>query len=144
MVFDVEAVFGKARVEEDDLIAGIENRFEDNVDGARRARGHQHVICGESDAGASGQAAGDRGSDFGEAGVRHVAATARAVLRDDTAEYRNRRRRWLDVGIADREIEDVVRAAFLAELDSDLEHAPDPGGTFQLRGDGAGDRQARL
>jgi hypothetical protein len=70
--------------------------------------------------------------------------TARAVLRDHTPECRNHRRRWLDVGIADREIEDVVRAALLAELDSYLEYAPEPGGSFQLRGDGAGDRQARL
>ena len=50
MVGDVKAVLGKKRSQDDDFIAGVENRFEEYVAGTGRARGHEDIVGGEGNA----------------------------------------------------------------------------------------------
>ena len=144
MVLDVEAVLGEVGAEHDHLVAGVEDGFEDRVDGAGGAVGHQEVVAGEGDAGALGEAPRDRRADLRVAGVRHVAVAARAVFRDDAAQRGDHGFGRLDVGVADGEIEDILGAALPAELHAGLKHAANPGGALHLLGDRVGDLHMRI
>jgi hypothetical protein len=57
------------------------------------------------------------------------------VLRNHAAERSDHLRGRLDFGIAQGEVENVLRTALLAELDADFEHPSDPGGALYLFGD---------
>ena len=72
------------------------------------------------------QPLGDGRADLGKTGVGHVAVAARAVFRHHAPQGRDHRLGRLHVGIAQREVEDVLGAALVAKLDADLEHAADP------------------
>jgi hypothetical protein len=56
-----------------------------------------------------------------------------ATTRRNASEHRGRR---LDIGIAQRKIEDRIGPALALQPHAFLEHAANPGGVFELLGDG--------
>jgi len=75
----------------------------------------------------------------GKPGVGHVGVTARPVLRHHTPQGRDHGLRRLDIRIAQREIENVLRSALPAQANAFFEHAPYPRRMLHLILNGFGD-----
>src|SRR5712691_9239901 len=76
------------------------------------------------------------------AGVGHVGVQVASVALEHAPRGGQHGCRRLDLGIAQREIEDLVGAALLLEARALLEHPPDPRRLRQIVGDGPGDDHA--
>src|SRR6266568_5725976 len=78
-------------------------------------------------------------ADARMARVRHVGVQVGRVTVEHAPGGSQDGRRRLDLGIAQREVEDLVGAALLLEPGALLEHATDPRRFRQILGDGPGD-----
>lgn len=138
VILDVEKVLGEIGGQDDDLVTGVEQRFEQRVDSSGRSHGHDDVFAREGNAGARGEPSGHLRADRREAGVGHV-TVASAVFGGHPAKRLEDHLRRVYFRVAQRVVEDVLRPSFLAKLDADLEHPANPGRVLHLLGDGSGD-----
>lgn len=136
MVRDVELVLGEERHQYDDFVAGIENRLQNHVACARGADSHEDVFRGKILARLSLKFLCDGLADLHVARIWHVAMRARTIAGGNAPQRIDDRRRRLDIRVAKRKIEDGIGSAFTFEPNAFLEHAPNPGGVFELAGDG--------
>ena len=96
-----------------------------------RTHRHEHVIGRVREAGCRASRAAIVAARP-EAGVVHVAVTPRPVSFAPPRSASSTLRRRIQIRIAQREIEDVLRAALRLQARAFLEHAADPGGPLQL------------
>ena len=136
MVGDIELVLGKAGRQYEHLIAGVENRLQNHIACARGADRHEDVLAREAQAGLSPQLIGDGLAYIGVARVRHIAVRAGKVAGHNSPQRGQYGGRRLNIGIAQRKIEDRVGPALALHPYAFLEHAPNPGGVIELLGDG--------
>jgi len=126
VILDIEPVLGEVRHKHHHFVAGIEHRFEHGVERAARTHGHDDVPGVVRKARSLREPARDDFAHLGIARVRHVAVTARPVFRRDAGQRRRHLFRGLHLGIAQREIKDVFRAALCPETVAFLKHPADP------------------
>ena len=132
MVLNVKLIFGKEGNQDDDLVAGIEQRLEHHVDGARCSDRHEDVIRGVSQARLPGELPGNHFPHRGEARIGHVGVAAGPIPINHPPQRRDHLFRWFAVGIPQGEIKNVLFPALPFHPGANLEHAPDPGGVFHL------------
>ena len=126
MVVEVEVVLDKVGGEQDDLLAGVEQGLEDDVEAAGGAAGHQHVTPGDGHPLLGRHPCRQGLPHPGVAAVRHVAVGARALVDGDPADDLGELRRRRQIGVAEAEIADIVRPEFGLHSCPFLEHLADP------------------
>jgi hypothetical protein len=100
VVGDVELVLGKVGQQDDDFVAGVEDRLQNYVASAGRADGHKDVFGGEGQAGFLLELAGDGLAGFRVASIGHVAVRAGAIGGHNAAQGIQHRDGRLEIGIA--------------------------------------------
>ena len=123
---DVVVILKEVGADADDLVAGVQKRGHGDAEAARRADGHDDVVLGVVRAEALVEGVRDGLAHLGIAGVGRVAVDVHGVLvRDDVdngvLDGLGRR----EVGVADREVEDVLGAELLGEALAFLKHGAD-------------------
>ncbi len=126
VIVDVEPVLHEVGPRDDDFIPGIENGLEDAVEGPSGAAGHHDVPRRYPHALVLGEVLGHRLARFRIAGVGHVAVKAGGRIAHQLFDHPLELRRWLQVGVADAEVEDPVTSVDLGKPRSFFEHLPDP------------------
>ena len=111
---------------------GFEDRAEHDVQPAGGAARDDHLLGGERHLLLLGQVLGQALARGGQSRVGHVAQGQGLIHRvgqtpERAADLGHRRQ----IGIAQREIADLVGPVFLLELDPGLEHPPNPGGVLE-------------
>ena len=132
-VTDVGAVLDEVRRGTDHLVPGLQHRAEERDEPAGGAARQEDVARLDRDLLLGGDPARDRRAGGREAGVRAVAEPHRLHhLLGELAQDRGRGGRRRHVGVAEAEVEHVIGADALLQLDPRLEHAADPGGVLHL------------
>jgi len=136
VIGDIKLVLGEAGHQDDDFVAGVEDRLEDYVACARGADRHKNVFGRERKAGFSLEFSSDGLADPRIARIGHIAMRAGAVGGHHAAQRIKHRGGRFDIGIAEREIADRVGPALALQTHALLEHAPNPGSVLKLTGNG--------
>ena len=134
MVGDIKRVLGEAGHQDDDFVAGIEDRFEDHVACARGTDRHKNILGGERKASLSLEFSSDGLADPRIAGIGHIAMRAGTVGGHNAPQRIHHRGRRFHVGVAKRIIEDRIGPALALQPHAFLEHAANPGGVLELLG----------
>src|SRR5271157_592437 len=132
VVLNIKLILGKERNQEDDLVAGIEQRLEHYIDGARGSDGHEDVIGRVSKARLPRQFPGNDFPHRGEARIGHVGVAAGRIPIDRPSQRPDHLFRGFAVRVSQREIKDILFPALPFHSGANLEHSPDPGGVFHL------------
>ncbi len=127
MVVDVELVLHEIGGEDDYLFARVEYCLEHHVQCPSRAAGHDHVLGAHGEAGRFGDHFGHGRAGLRVSGVVHVSVHAWNGIGGQLRELLPELGRWLRVGVAEGEVEDVFGPVDLAQAFSFLKHFPDPG-----------------
>ena len=138
VVLRVERVLDEERRHRDHLVAGIQERLQHGVERGAGAHRHEHVVGRVRQPGGRPEPAGHRLAHARMAGVGHVGVQVELLAVEHAPGGGQHGRRRLDLGIAQREVEDLVRAALLLEPGAFLEHAANPRRLGQIVGDGPG------
>ena len=128
MILDVEDVLDEIGAEDDHFIAGIQKCLEQDVQSSTGAHGHYDVRSGPLHIGSISQMYGDLFTDFGPAGIGHVPVDSFLGSIDQITQFLDELRGRREVGIAEREIENLILAVDGLETVPLLEHLPDPRG----------------
>ena len=99
----------------------------DNIERRSRTHRHHNLVGAVRKPGLVRQRVGDGLPGFDVSGIGHVPVDSRRIVRGEAVQLFEELRRWFRNRIAQREIEDVLGAALLAELDAKLKHPADPG-----------------
>ena len=126
VIVDVIQIFPEVGRQDDDLVAGVEDGFEDDIGGGGGPAGHNDFGAGERQAGIGGQGSGHRLAGFGIAGVGHIAVHPRLGVFGQAAQFGVEFRRRLHHRIAQRQIEHVFRADARLKLQPLLEDPANP------------------
>ena len=143
VIAHVEGILGEKGRQQDDLVARVENRFQNDVAGGGRARGHAHLLSAKRQSDFPAQLVRDGRAHLGKPGVGHVAVAVRPAPVHHPAQGRQGQCGRLDLGVAQGEIKDVGLATLLLQARALLEHAPNPRSAFELLGDNLGDSHQR-
>jgi hypothetical protein len=139
VVLGVEDVLGEERGHRDDLVPGIQQGLQHDIERRPRAHRHEHVIGRVRQPRGRGEPLGDGLAHLRETGIGHVGVQVGRVAVEHAPRRGQHRGRRLDLGIAQREVEDPVGAELLLEPGALLEHAADPRRLLEIVGDGPGD-----
>jgi hypothetical protein len=140
VVLHVEAVFDEVRRRAEELVAGLDDRAEEGVDGPCRAAGEDQAVRGDADALFQGHVLGQGLAHGRVAEVGHVAEGERlgGFLGNVVQALAHAGGRW-QIRVAQAEVAHLVLAEFLLQLDARLEHAADPGRAFHVAFDLTGE-----
>src|SRR5438552_13748790 len=142
VVLGVERVLREEWRHREHLVAGVEQRLQHGVERGAGADGHEHVVGRVRQSGGAAQPRGHRLADARMASIGHVGVqVARVAVQHAPCRGQHRRRRF-DLRVAEREVEDLVGAAFGLEARALLEHAANPRRLLEIVGDGPGDDHA--
>ena len=126
VIVDVIQIFPEVGRQDDDLVAGVEDGFQDDIGGGGGPAGHNDFGAGERQAGIGGQGSGHRLAGVGIARVGHIAVHPRLGVFGQAAQFGVEFRRRLHHRIAQRQIEHVFRADPRLKLQPLLEDPPNP------------------
>ena len=127
MIVGVKFIFDKTGRRGDDLIAGIQDGLQGNVQCTRCTAGHQNFFIGDRCLLFFGQIIRHRSANHRVTGIGHIAVISEAAGIDGVSEQLVELfRRW-QVGIAQAKVIDVFRPVFGLQLSPFLKHLADKG-----------------
>ncbi len=108
VVFDIKGILDEKRLEDQDFVAGIQNRLQNHIERAAGPAGHDNVIGIHFQADGPADRLGDCPPGFRVAGVGCVAVLEDDFLAGDANQLLLEFARMVHVGIAQTEIIDLV------------------------------------
>ena len=110
-VVDVVGIFSEEGRKYNHLIAGIEQRLEDNIQSSGRSAGHDDVFTAQAAVVLAIEMLGDGLPNLGVAGIVHISVDGQRIfLRQNFRNGLSNLVRWGDAGVADAEIKDIFSA----------------------------------